>query len=47
MDIARRIVSRDPQERLKAWKEKTGKSQATLYRRLAELGKVDAVDFEN
>lgn len=36
--IAREIVGLKPQSRLRAWKEKTGgASQATLYRRLAEL----------
>jgi hypothetical protein len=41
--IAREIGGIDPKERLGAWKERTGKSQAVLYRRLAELGRIDAL----
>jgi hypothetical protein len=36
-DIARRIMSLPPQERLQAWKNETGKSQPALYRRLNEV----------
>ena len=38
-DILREIVGAtgDPQERLKLWEERTGKSQATMYRRLSEI----------
>jgi hypothetical protein len=41
LDIAREIATAtaDPEERLRLWAERTGKSRATLYRRLAELGK--------
>jgi hypothetical protein len=41
LDIAREIAlaTDDPEERLRLWVERTGKSRATLYRRLAELGK--------
>jgi hypothetical protein len=44
--IAREIVELDPADRLKIWRTKTGKSQATLFRRLAELAKADTLDFE-
>jgi hypothetical protein len=39
LDIAREIAlaTADPEERLRRWVERTGKSRATLYRRLAEL----------
>ncbi|MEN6496999.1 MAG: hypothetical protein ABFD16_22125 [Thermoguttaceae bacterium] len=43
--IAREVAGLPPQERLKIWKEKTGRSQATLYRRLGELGQNDARDL--
>jgi hypothetical protein len=38
-DVAREIAqaTEDPEERLRLWVERTGKSRATLYRRLAEL----------
>jgi hypothetical protein len=41
LDIAREIATAtaDPEERLRLWAERTGKSRATLYRRLAELDK--------
>jgi transposase len=42
--IARELGELDPKERLHAWRAKTGKSQAALYRRLMELGRVDALD---
>jgi hypothetical protein len=40
LDVARQIAqtTKDPDERLRLWVERTGKSRATLYRRLAELG---------
>lgn len=47
LEIARQILSLDPVERLAAWQRKAGKSQATLYRRLAELGRIDAQEFDN
>jgi hypothetical protein len=39
LDIARDIAqaTKDPDERLRLWADKTGKSRATLYRRLKEL----------
>jgi hypothetical protein len=39
LETARQIAqaTKDPEERLRLWEEKTGKSRATLYRRLAEL----------
>jgi hypothetical protein len=41
LDVAREITeaTQDPEERLRLWAERTGKSRATLYRRLAELSK--------
>jgi hypothetical protein len=41
--IARELGELDRPERLRVWQEKTGKSQAALYRRLAELGRIDAL----
>jgi hypothetical protein len=40
LDSAREIAqaTKDPDERLRMWVDKTGKSRATLYRRLKELG---------
>ena len=46
LEIARQIVHLPRQERLQEWAEKTGASQATLYRRLAELGRIDALDLD-
>jgi hypothetical protein len=46
LEFARQIVDLDPPERLRRWREKTGKSQATMYRYLKKLGKSDAADFE-
>jgi hypothetical protein len=39
LEVAREIAAAttDRQERLRQWQQRTGKSQATLYRRLAEL----------
>ena len=37
-EIAREIKDLPPNARLRVWQEKTGKSGAALYRRLAELG---------
>jgi hypothetical protein len=39
LDVAREIAraTDDPEERLRLWGERTGKSRATLYRRLKEL----------
>lgn len=41
LEIAQEIekTTRDRQERFKLWKERTGKSESTLYRRLEELKK--------
>ena len=36
-EIAAQIKDLPREERLRAWQEKTGKSEAALYRRLAEL----------
>lgn len=36
-EVARKIADLEPAARLAAWREATGKSQAALYRRLAEL----------
>lgn len=47
LEIARQILSLEPDQRLAAWQQKSGKSQATLYRRLAELGRLDAQEFDN
>ncbi|WP_165253477.1 hypothetical protein [Paludisphaera soli] len=40
LEVAREIAARtgDRQERLRLWDERTGKSEPTLYRRLAEAG---------
>lgn len=46
LDVAREIVSLPRQERLREWKEKTGASEASLYRRLAQLGTIDATRFD-
>jgi hypothetical protein len=46
LQVARDIVAMEPAQRLEIWGQRTGKSQATLYRRLSELGRNDAVDFE-
>lgn len=35
--VAHEIKDMPREERLRAWREKTGKSEAALYRRLAEL----------
>jgi hypothetical protein len=45
LEVARQIVHLPRQERLREWKEKTEASESTMYRRLAELGRVDALDF--
>ena len=46
--IAREITGMNPSERLRVWQERTrGLSQATLYRRLSELGNQDALQIEN
>lgn len=48
LEVAREIVGMETQARLRAWKEKTGgTSQATLYRRMAELAELDAQEVEN
>ena len=46
LQVAREIVALEPEKRLEIWGQRTGRSQATLYRRLAELGRNDAVDFD-
>lgn len=46
--IAREITGMNPSERLRVWQERTrGLSQATLYRRLGQLGTQDAMQIEN
>jgi len=45
--IAREIVGLEPEERLRVWQDRTnGASRATLYRRLDELARADALVFE-
>ncbi len=43
LDIAAEIAAStdDRQQRLRLWVEKTGKSEQTLYRRLAQLRNID------
>jgi hypothetical protein len=41
-EVLRRAAGLPPQEQLAVCKLETGKSQAALYRRLAELGGVDS-----
>lgn len=43
-EIAAQIKDLPREERLRAWQEKTGKSEAALYRRLSEL---DGLGGEN
>jgi hypothetical protein len=45
LEIARQIVHLPHHERLQVWKEKAEASESTLYRRLAELGRIDASDL--
>lgn len=46
--IAREIVVLDAEERLRVWQERTGgASRATMYRRLEELARADALLFAN
>lgn len=47
LEVARELVGVEPVRRLRIWQERTGKSQATLYRRLSELARADSLDFEN
>ena len=47
LEIARDLVGIEPMKRLVIWQQHTGKSQATMYRRLNELAQTDALDFEN
>lgn len=47
LEISREICGLDTDERLQAWTERTGKSKAALYRRLAELGRIDAQGRED
>lgn len=45
--IAREIVGLEPEERLRVWQDRTnGASRATLYRRMEELARADALVFE-
>jgi hypothetical protein len=45
--IAREVANLVPEERLRVWQQETGDlSQATLYRRLNELARQDALTFE-
>jgi hypothetical protein len=45
LDVAREIAqaTENPEERLRIWTERTGKSRATFYRRLSELNSDDGV----
>jgi len=46
--IAREIVVLDAEERFRVWQERTsGARRATMYRRLEELARVDALVFES
>jgi hypothetical protein len=46
--IAREITGVSSDERLRAWRERTGGlSRATMYRRLGELAARDAIDFDS
>jgi len=42
LEVAREITGLARRERLQVWQERTGKSEAALYRRLTELGRTDA-----
>jgi hypothetical protein len=42
LDVLRRIIHLPRQERLDAWKRETGKSQPTMYRRMADFGLSDS-----
>jgi len=46
LKIAREIAGLEADERLNKWQELTGASRATLYRCLARLGQLDALDTE-
>jgi hypothetical protein len=46
LSLVRTILALEPQVRLRAWQNGTGKSQSALYRRMAEVGAQDAVNFE-
>ena len=46
--IAREIVGINAEERFRVWQERTGgASRASMYRRLEELARTDAMPFEN
>jgi hypothetical protein len=45
LEIARQIVHLPRVERLREWQEKTGASESSLYRRLGELGRIDALGY--
>jgi hypothetical protein len=45
LQLARAIAELDPAERLRVWQEKTGASRATMFRRLGELAREDALEF--
>jgi len=40
------IVGLPADRKLHVWKERTGKSQATMYRRLEERGREDSQGFD-
>jgi hypothetical protein len=46
LEVAREITGLDRQERLRIWRERTGASEPSLYRRLAELGRLDDAEAE-
>jgi hypothetical protein len=49
LEIARGIVALPPEQRLHVWQKRVpppGNSRATLYRRLDELARADALEFE-
>ncbi len=46
LEIARQIVHLPRPERVRVWQEQAGTSESSLYRRLAELGRIDALDLD-
>jgi hypothetical protein len=45
LEVARDVLGLNRADRLRVWQERTGKSEPTLYRRLAELGRLDSTGF--
>lgn len=45
LELARQLVALPLAEKLRRWSEEIGTSQATMYRRLSELGRIDASNF--